>query len=96
MNVSAHAGVTLKKNKQTNNQTKKYSKTNDERVHRYCSFRISSTALLGWISETRKKKKKAETAKVYTNTSHGAPPSSVQSNMCIFFRLCQTNEMKMP
>ena len=63
MNVSAHAGVTLKKNKQTNNQTKKYSKTNDERVHRYCSFRISSTALLGWISETRKKKKKAENRK---------------------------------
>ena len=57
MNVSAHAGVTLKKtNKQTNNQMKKYSKTNNERVHRYCSFWISSIALLGWISETRKKK----------------------------------------
>ena len=74
---------------------KKYSKTNNERVHRHCSFWISSIALLGWISETRKKKKQ-KTAKVYTNTSDEAPPSSVQSNMWIFFRLCQTNQMKIP
>ena len=37
---------------------KKYSKTNNERVHRDCSFWISSIALLIWISEIRKKKKK--------------------------------------
>ena len=54
-NVSAHAGVTPKKKK---NQTKKFSKTNNERVHRDCSFWISSIALLSWISEIRKKKKK--------------------------------------
>ena len=51
---------------------------------------------LAGFPKLEKKKKKQKTAKVYTNTSHGAPPSSVQSNMCIFFRLCQTNEMKMP
>ena len=35
-------------------------------------------------------KKKPKTAKVYTNTSDGAQPSSVQSN------ICQTNEVKIP
>ena len=85
-NVSAHAGVTLKKTQTI--KRKKYSKTNNERVHRDCSFWISSIALLSWISEIRKKKKKKETAKTYTNTSDGAPPSSVQSNIWIFFRLC--------
>ena len=59
MNVSAHAGVTLKKtNKQTNNQMKKYSKTNNERVHRYCSFWISSIA-----GFPKLEKKKAENRK---------------------------------
>ena len=68
-NVSAHAGVTLKKTQTI--KRKKYSKTNNERVHRDCSFWISSIALLSWISEIRKKKKKKEkeTAKTYTNTS---------------------------
>ena len=67
-NVSAHAGVTLKKTQTI--KRKKYSKTNNERVHRDCRFWISSIALLSWISEIRKKKKKEkETAKTYTNTS---------------------------
>ena len=44
-----------KKNKQSNE--KKYTKTNNERVHRDCSFWISSIALLSWISEIRIKKK---------------------------------------
>ena len=65
-NVSAHASVPLKKTQTI--KRKKYSKTNNERVHRDCSFWISSIALLSWISEIRKKKEK-ETAKTYTNTS---------------------------
>ena len=59
MNASAHAGVTLKKKKK-NNQTKEYSKAKNERVYRYCSFWISSIALLGWIFEIRKKKPKTK------------------------------------
>ena len=48
-------------------------------------------------SERKKKtKKKQKTAKTYTNTSNGASSSSVQSNIWIFFRLYQTNEMKIP
>ena len=94
MNVSAHAGVTLKKNKQTNNQTKKYSKTMNVFTDIAVSGYLPQCSLAGFPKLEKKKKQK--TAKVYTNTSHGAPPSSVQSNMCIFFRLCQTNEMKMP
>ena len=48
----------------------------------FMCFWISFIALLGWISEIRKKKtkqkkKKQKTAKTYTNTSDGAPPSSV-------------------
>ena len=67
-NVSAHAGVTLKKTQTI--KRKKYSKTNNVRVQRDCSFWISSIALLSWISEIGKKKKKEkETAKTYTNTS---------------------------
>ena len=56
-NVSAHAGVTLKKKKNKQSNEKKYTKTNNERVHRDCSFWISSIALLSWISEIRIKKK---------------------------------------
>ena len=41
-----------KKNKQTIKR-KKYSKTNNEREHRDCSFWISSIAPLGWIFEIR-------------------------------------------
>ena len=67
------------------NQTIKqstFNKINNKRGHRDYGFRISSTALLGWISEskfrkkentkTKTKTKKMETAKAYTNTSDGA------------------------
>ena len=59
-----------KKKKQTNKQSneKKYSKTNNERVHRDCSFWISSIALLSWISEIRKKKKKKKKPQKLTLT----------------------------
>ena len=61
-NVSAHASVTLKKTQTI--KRKKYSKTNNERVHWDCSFWISSIALLSWISEIRKKKKKKKPQKL--------------------------------
>ena len=60
-NVSAHAGVTLKKTQTI--KRKKYSKTNNERVHRDCRFWISSIALLSWISEIRKKKRRKRNRK---------------------------------
>ena len=43
---------------------KKYGKTNNERVHRDCCFWISSIALLSWISEIRKKKKRKKPQKL--------------------------------
>ena len=43
-----------------------HSKINDERVYIDYSFRVSSTALLCWISEIWKKKKNQKTAKTYT------------------------------
>ena len=73
--MSAHAGVTLK------NQTIKpttFSKIYNEHGHRDYGFRISSTVLLGWISETKFRKKektktkKQKTANAYTNTSDEA------------------------
>ena len=65
-NVSAHASVTLKKTQTI--KRKKYSKTNNERVHRDCSFWISTIALLNWISEIRKKKKKKKKPQKLTLT----------------------------
>ena len=61
--MSAHAGVTLKKEKVK--QTK-YSKTNNEHAHRGCGFWISSIALLSWISEIREKQTNKQTKKKKT------------------------------
>ena len=57
-----------KTNKQSNE--KKYSKTNNERVHRDCNFWISSIALLSWISEIRKKRKKPQKLTVTNQMEH--------------------------
>ena len=95
--------LALLEKEKRNNQTKKYSKTNNERVNRLLFLDIFSSApWLDFRNSKKKKEKKKErkknqkTAKTYTNISDGAPPTSVQSNIWIFFRLCQTNEMKIP
>ena len=49
-----------------------------------------------WKKKKKERKKNQKTAKTYTNISDGALPTSVQSNIWIFFCLCQTNEMKIP
>ena len=56
-NVSAHPGVTLKK-KKTNKQTIKRKITVKPTMNVFMCFWISFIALLGWISEIRKKKTK--------------------------------------
>ena len=48
------------------------------------------------FEKKKERKKNQKTAKTYTNISDGTPTTSVQSNIWIFFRLCQTNEMKIP
>ena len=57
-NVSAHDGVTLKRKKSTTIKHTIHSKINNERVYIDYGFRVSSTALLCWISEIWKKEKK--------------------------------------
>ena len=86
-NVSAHAGVTPKKKKiKRKNSVKPTMNVFTEIA---VSGYLLQRSLAGFPKfEKKKKKKKKENAKTYTNTSDGAPPSSVQSNIWIFFRLC--------
>ena len=77
------------KKNQTIKQTT-FSKIYNEGGHRDYGFRISSTALLGWISESKFRKKektktkKQKTAKAYTNTSDGAQKRLISILIILF------------